>query len=216
VLQISDRVYGLKDGVVVAEMLAGETTVRQLHRFMVGRELHAEYYREARQRSPKEEIVMQAEALTVRGLGRVSPSRSSCRKVDFVLRRGEILGIAGVIGSGREALTRTPFGFLPQSSGPLTVLGRSVQLTSRDQAATLGIGYIPRERASRDLSCPRRSCPIFPWPVLARSCEPERFKPGVKENLAESWVRKLRVRAPSVDVSCLNLSGGNQAESRSF
>src|SRR5215469_4899309 len=107
VLQISDRVYVMKDGKVVAQMLASETSVPELHRLMVGRELHAEYYREARQRPPTANVVMQAEGLGVDG---------AYQHVDFTLRQGEILGVAGVIGSGREALTRTLFGFLPHST----------------------------------------------------------------------------------------------------
>src|ERR1700746_3196505 len=63
ILELSDRVYVMKDGKVVAEMPASETTVPQLHRLMVGRELHAEYYRDARHREPAEKLVMQAESL---------------------------------------------------------------------------------------------------------------------------------------------------------
>ena len=155
VLDISDRVYVMKDGKVVAEMPAGKTNVPELHRLMVGRELHAEYYREARQREPAQNLVMQAESLAVNG---------AYRNVDFTLRAGEILGIAGVIGSGREALTRTLFGFLPHSAGKLTVAGKPVRLTSPDQAAALGIGYIPRERRVEGLVL---TLPIVPNITLA-------------------------------------------------
>jgi ribose transport system ATP-binding protein len=201
VLHISDRVYVMKDGKVVAEMPAGETTVPELHRLMVGRELHAEYYREARQQPPAENVVMQAERLTVAG---------AYRNVDFTLRKGEILGIAGVIGSGREALTRTLFGFLPHSAGKLTVAGKPVRLTSPDQAAALGVGYIPRERRVEGLVL---ALPIVPNITLASL--PTVMKGGTiqsakERKLAESWVEKLRVRTPNVDALCLNLSGGNQ------
>src|SRR5258708_32162572 len=80
---------------------------------------------------------MQADGLSVEG---------AYRQVDFTLREGEILGIAGVIGSGREELPRTLFGFRPHSAGKLTVAGKKVRLTSPDQAAAVGIRYIPRER----------------------------------------------------------------------
>src|SRR6202162_5584000 len=116
VLHISDRVYVMKDGKVVTEKPAAETSVPELHRLMVGRELHAEYYREARQQPPAANVAMQAERLAVAG---------AYRNVDFTLREGEILGIAGVIGSGREELTRTLFGFLPHSTGKLVVAGKT-------------------------------------------------------------------------------------------
>src|SRR6202022_644288 len=89
VLTISDRVYVMKDGRVVAQMPTGNATVPQLHQLMVGRDRHAEYYRESRQQSPREEIVMEARGLSVMG---------AYREVDFVLHKGEVLGIAGVVG----------------------------------------------------------------------------------------------------------------------
>jgi ribose transport system ATP-binding protein len=201
VLHISDRVYVMKDGKVVAEMPASETTVPQLHRLMVGRELHAEYYREARQRVPGETVVIRAEHLTVDG---------SYRDVDFTLRQGEILGIAGVIGSGREALTRTLFGFLPHTSGTLTVSGRPVRLSSPDQAAALGVGYIPRERRVEGLVLSLPIVPNITLASLATVMKTGAIQTKRERGVAESWVKKLHVRTPSVDALCLNLSGGNQ------
>jgi ribose transport system ATP-binding protein len=201
VLHISDRVYVMKDGKVVAEMAANETTVPQLHRLMVGRELHSEYYREARQRPVGDKMVIEAKNLTANG---------SYRNVNFVLRKGEILGIAGVIGSGREALTRTLFGFLPHSSGTLTVGGQTVRLTSPDQAAALGIGYIPRERRVEGLVLALPIVPNISLASLATVMKSGAIQTRRERELAQNWVQKLRVRTPSVDVLCLNLSGGNQ------
>ncbi|MFZ0503670.1 MAG: sugar ABC transporter ATP-binding protein [Chthoniobacterales bacterium] len=201
VLDISDRVYVMKDGKVVAEMPAGETNVPELHRLMVGRELHAEYYREARQREPAQNLAMQAESLAVNG---------AYRNVDFTLRAGEILGIAGVIGSGREALTRTLFGFLPHSAGKLTVAGKPVRLTSPDQAAALGIGYIPRERRVEGLVLTLPIVPNITLASLATVMKGGAIQSAKERKLAESWVEKLHVRTPNVDALCLNLSGGNQ------
>src|ERR1700736_2373483 len=126
VLKISDRVYVMKDGRVVAQMPTGSATVPQLHQLMVGRDRHAEYYRESRQQAPRPEVVMEASGLAVDG---------AYRDVDFILRKGEVLGIAGVIGSGREELTRTLFGFGPQTNGRLQIDGHEVRLTVPSQAA---------------------------------------------------------------------------------
>ena len=86
VLEISDRVYVMKDGEVVAERLQAQLTVPELHAMMVGRDLDAEYYREARQQPPCDDVVLEARGLTVHG---------DYRDVDFALRRGEVLGVAG-------------------------------------------------------------------------------------------------------------------------
>src|SRR5258708_7670958 len=201
VLQISDRVYVTIDGKVVAEMPAGETSVPELHRLMVERELHAEYYREARQQAPAANVPMQADGLTVEG---------AYRQVDFTLREGELLGIAGVIGSARQELTRTLFGFRPHTSGKLTLAGRPVRLTSPDQAAALGIGYIPRERRTEGLVLTLPIVPTITLASLGNVMKAGAIQGAKERRLAESWVEKLRVRTPGVDALCLNLSGGNQ------
>ena len=201
VLHISDRVYAMKDGKVVAEMAAAATTVPELHRLMVGRELHAEYYREARQTPYKGRTVMQAENLAVPG---------AYRDINFTLHEGEILSIAGVIGSGREALTRTLFGFLPHSSGKLSFAGKQLRLTSPDQAAALGIGYIPRERRVEGLVLPLPIVPNITLASIATVMKAGAIQTKQERKLAQTWVDRLRIRTPNVDVLCLNLSGGNQ------
>src|ERR1700693_2036483 len=191
----------MKDGRVVGKMETGSTTVPQLHQLMVGRDRHAEYYRESRQQSPKEEMVMEARGLTVKG---------AYQEVDFMLHKGEVLGIAGVVGSGREELTRTLFGFVPQTGGTLRIDGHDVRLTVPSQAADHGVGYIPRERRTEGLVL---SLPIAVNITLS-SLPVGRIMGAISLNrerqLAKRWVDKLRIRTPTVEALCLNLSGGNQ------
>jgi ribose transport system ATP-binding protein len=201
ILELSDRIYVMKDGRVVGQMQAGSTTVPQLHQMMVGRDRHAEYYRESRQRSPRAEVVMEARNLSVKG---------AFQGVDFTLHKGEVLGIAGVVGSGREELTRTLFGFVPQTSGTLQIDGREVRLTVPSQAADHGVGYIPRERRTEGLVL---SLPIAMNMTLS-SLPTSRLTGAIhlarEQRLAKSWVEKLHIRTPGVEALCLNLSGGNQ------
>jgi ribose transport system ATP-binding protein len=201
VLELSDRIYVMKDGRVVGKMETGSTTVPQLHQMMVGRDRHAEYYRESRQQAARPEIVMEARGLSVKG---------AYRDVDFQLHKGEVLGIAGVVGSGREELTRTLFGFGPQTSGRLQIDGHEVRLTVPSQAADHGVGYIPRERRTEGLVL---SLPIAMNMTLS-SLPINRLTGAISLNrerqLAKSWVDKLHIRTPSVEALCLNLSGGNQ------
>jgi ribose transport system ATP-binding protein len=201
VLKLSDRIYVMKDGGVVAQMPVGQATVPQLHQLMVGRDRHAEYYRESRQRAPLPETVMEAKGLGVEG---------AYRDVDFALRKGEVLGIAGVIGSGREELTRTLFGFLPQMQGRLQVHGRGVCFHSPWQAADVGIGYIPRERRVEGLVLPLSVAVNITLASLQTVTSQGRISPRREKQLARRWVEKLHVRTPDIDTLCLNLSGGNQ------
>ena len=201
VLAVSDRVYVMKDGRVVAERPAPAVTVPELHAMMVGRELHSEYYRQAGQVPPALDVALEAHGLTVQG---------AYRGVDLSVRRGEVLGIAGVIGSGREELTRTLFGFLPQTSGSLHVAGREVILRTPAQAVNAGIGYIPRERRTEGLVMHLSVAANITLANLGEVIRLGAIDHRRERAVAEDWVRKLRIRTPGIGVACRTLSGGNQ------
>jgi ribose transport system ATP-binding protein len=201
VLELSDRVYVMKDGAVVADLASGEADVHQLHRLMVGRGLQAEYYREPLQKPYRAEVVLEAEGLSLTG---------AYRDVSFQLHAGEILGIAGVIGSGREELTRTLAGFAPHSIGRLRVNGVEVRLSTPADAVDRGIGYIPRERRTEGLVL---FLPVAANITLASLGELRKaglIDTSAERRLATDWVGRLKIRTPGIDALCLNLSGGNQ------
>ena len=201
VLELSDRIYVMKDGAVVAELPAADANVTTLHQLMVGRSLQAEYYREPLQKPFKEEVVLEADELS---LG------AAYKNISFKLHAGEILGIAGVIGSGREELARTLAGFAPQSSGRLLVANHEVNLSTPAQAVDIGIGYIPRERRVEGL--------VLFLPVAANITLADldtltrhgMIDAGEERRLAKSWVDRLKIRTPGINTLCLDLSGGNQ------
>ena len=201
VLELSDRIYVMKDGAVVADLPVAEADVPKLHHWMVGRSLQAEYYREPLQKPYAPEVLVEARGLS---LGQ------AYRDIDFTLHAGEILGIAGVIGSGREEMTRTLAGFAPHDGGTLTIGGHAVRFTTPAEAVDAGIGYIPRERRVEGL--------VLFLPVAANMTLPDLgsltryglIDAGKERTLAEAWVERLRIRTPSIQTLCLNLSGGNQ------
>ena len=201
VLDISDRVYVMKDGEVVAERRAADVSGPALHEMMVGRGLHAGYYREARQTPPAPEVLLEAEGLAVDG---------AFRNVDLTLRAGEIVGIAGVLGSGREELTRAIGGFLPHTGGQLRVRGRAVRLADPGQAVALGIGTVPRERRIEGLVMflsIAQNISLANLPAVMRGGFIDH---GRERAIARDWIARLRIRAPNGDVACRRLSGGNQ------
>jgi ribose transport system ATP-binding protein len=201
VLELSDRIYVMKDGAVVAEKKAAEASVTELHQLMVGRSLQAEYYREPLQKPFREEVALELDGLTLPG---------AYRDISFKLHKGEILGIAGVIGSGREELTRTLAGFTPHASGRLTVGGREATLRSPAEAVDAGIGYIPRERRIEGLVL---FLPVATNITLADLESLSRhglIDSRQERRVATDWVARLKVRTPGINTLCLNLSGGNQ------
>jgi ribose transport system ATP-binding protein len=201
VLALSDRIYVMKDGAVIDERPAGEADVPTLHRLMVGRGLQAEYYREPLQKPFAEEVVLSAEGLGLPG---------AYRDVGFELHRGEILGIAGVIGSGREALCRTLAGFAPHQAGRLAVGGRTVRFATPADAVDHGIGYLPRERRVEGLVLFLSVAANITLPSLSRLRRLGLIDAAAERSVARRWVERLGVRTPGIDSLCLNLSGGNQ------
>ena len=201
VLALSDRIYVMKDGAVVAEMKAAEADLHRLHSLMVGRGLKAEYYREPLQKPFRPEVVLAAENLGCGG---------AYRGVDFALHGGEILGIAGVIGSGREELTRTIAGFLPHDAGRLVVGGEAVRLMSPAQAVDRGIGYLPRERRAEGLVLFLSVAANITLASLNGLVRGGMIDAGREAELSQEWVRRLGIRTPGIGALCLNLSGGNQ------
>ncbi|MGJ7042430.1 ribose transport system ATP-binding protein [Shinella sp. BE166] len=201
VLRISDRVYTMKDGEVVAEHRASDVTAPQLHEIMVGRGLQTEYYKEPRQKPPRPDVVLEANGLGVKG---------AFHNLDFKIHAGEILGIAGVVGSGREELSRTLGGFMPQSEGVLKVRGEEVRFTSPEQAVKKSIGYIPRERRYEGLVMFLSIAENISLADLSSVMRGGAIDYGKERRLAAEWIRKLKIKAPGPDVACRKLSGGNQ------
>jgi ribose transport system ATP-binding protein len=130
--------------------------------------------------------------------------------VDFQLHAGEILGIAGVIGSGREELARTLAGFAPHDAGRLVLNGREVRFTTPAEAVDAGIGYIPRERRVEGLVLFLSVAANITLGNLATLTRHGLIDIGRERQLARDWVERLKVRTPGIDALCLNLSGGNQ------
>ncbi len=201
VLTISDRVYVMKDGQVVANLPNKDLEVHQLHQMMVGRGLQAEYYRESEQCPYGDEVVLEAKNIAFKG---------AYRDVSFKLHKGEILGIAGVIGSGREELCRTLFGFLTPTSGQLWVGDRLVRFKRPSDAVKHGVGYIPRERRKEGLVLYLSVAPNMTLASLGEVMRHGLINFGRESALARSWVEKLSIKTPSIRAMCLNLSGGNQ------
>ena len=201
VLQLSDRVYVMKDGHVVAEHPAAAVTAPELHEIMVGRSFHAGYYKEARQTPRGDDVLLELSGF---GVG------DACRDIDLTLHAGEVLGIAGVVGSGREEVTRAVGGFLPQTAGRLTVNGTAVRLSGPEQAVRLGIGTVPRERRIEGLVMFLSIAQNITLANLGSVMHGGMIDHGREREVATDWLKRLRIKAPNVDVACRKLSGGNQ------
>jgi len=168
-------------------------------RMMVGRELAATY--------PSRNVRAGAVALELRD---VSSEAAGVRNVSLSVRRGEIVGLAGLVGSGRTELACTVFGLTPADSGEILVGGTPSRIDSPADAIRLGVGYVPEDRRRHGVVL---EMPIAANTSLANLAAVSRgglVDEAKERELAERYARQLRVKAPSVEIEAGALSGGNQ------
>jgi ABC-type sugar transport system ATPase subunit len=199
VFEITDRIVVLRDGHNAGALDARTGTIDQLITLMVGRELGS-FAAEPRASPPGEEL------LRVEGLagGRVRP-------VSFSLRKGEILGVAGLIGSGRTEMARLLVGADRRSAGRIFLEGREVKIKSPRDAVAAGIGFVPEDRKVQALVLPMTVRENLTLTVHRAVLRLGLFLSRAKENaVTDEYVRLLRVKVSSREQEVKNLSGGNQ------
>ena len=196
---IADRVTVLRDGRTIATREMREVDRAELIRLMVGRELSAVF--------PKREVPIGEVALRVAGLG----SRAAgVHDISFEVRRGEILGLAGLVGSGRTELAETLFGLRPADSGSMHLGGRAVRIESPAEAIGYGIGYVPEDRRQHGvvLEMPiTANCSLANLAAVSRAGLISETRECA---LAERYIGQLRVKTQSAHAVGGALSGGNQ------
>ncbi len=199
VFAVSDRITVLRDGETVATRDTSATDRSALIQTMVGRALTEVFPK--RPVAPGE-VAMELRHLSNRALG--------IHDVSLSVRRGEVLGVAGLVGSGRTELAETLFGLAPADGGEILLHGASVRIGSPAQAVRLGIGYVPEDRRQHgvilemaiasNVSLARLDA-VSTYGLIDRAAE---------RSSAEDYVERLRIKAPSVSTDAGALSGGNQ------
>lgn len=202
VLRFSDRVYVLRDGAVVGERDAADATEDELYRLMIGRESGAGFYAEDRCRP------VPAAADTVLSVDGLSVG-DRVRDVSFSVRRGEIVGVAGVAGSGREELARAIFGAEP-CTGHVVLEGAPLRVDSPATAVGAGIAYVPAERRAEGMiagaSVAENITLVHPRSAARHGV----VTAARREAIARDWITRLDLRPPDPRADIARLSGGNQ------
>jgi ribose transport system ATP-binding protein len=201
VLAICDRFYVMRDGKIVGEMEAATASIPEMHHLMVGRDLHGEYYREDLQSKPGPRVVLEARGIEQRG---------AFSDVSFKLHEGEVLGIAGIIGSGRESVVRCLAGFETITGGSILLDDHPVTVNSPKKARALGIGYVPRERRAEGIVALNSVAENMTMASIRKVAANYLISFGKERALARNWVDRLHIKTPSVATAAGTLSGGNQ------
>ncbi len=154
----------------------------------------------------KEEVKKGEPVLEVRNL-----SSNVVKNVSFSLYKGEILGIAGLVGSGRTELVRLIFGADPKKSGEIYIEGKKIELKSPEDAVKVGIGLVPEDRQNQGLILKMPVRENIGTTIIRKILSFLSFIDKVKlSQIAEDFVKKLNIRTPSILEKVMYLSGGNQ------
>ena len=198
IFEVADRLTVLRDGRRIVAMPVGETTREMLIHHMVGRTLDTLYPHTARQTGPP--------VLEVEGLG----TSGALTDVSFTLGRGEILGLAGLVGSGRTTLARAIFGIVPPGRGRIKLDGVDARIAHAGRARELGIAYVPEERQRQGLVLPFSVSENLSLVILRRLSRLGFINHASERIVAHDVVRRLDIRTPGIGVPAATLSGGNQ------
>jgi ribose transport system ATP-binding protein len=199
VKRIADRVTIMRDGQYIDTLAAAETPISKIISMMVGRELADATRAEGTHAND--------EALRVTGLNR----GKFVKNVSFALRKGEILGFAGLMGAGRTEVARAIFGADPIDSGDITVHGKTVAIKSPADAVRIGLAYLSEDRKHFGLVTPmsvRDNITMASWPRFTSA--KLWMRDGELRKTSVKYVELLKVKTPSVDQETRLLSGGNQ------
>ncbi|MDQ0475299.1 sugar ABC transporter ATP-binding protein [Labrys wisconsinensis] len=204
VLAVSDVIYVLKDGQLVARLDPSTADENTLHGLMVGRERAADYYHEKRQRPVGQApILIEAEGLSEPG---------AFENVSFTLRAGEVVGIGGLLDSGKSALGKAVAGVDPPRSGTVALKGGKAARPAIGRFVRRGLGYVPAERLVDGMIAPFS----LAWNLsLASGADLFSTRLGLwrrrrETAVAARYVKDLAIRSGTPKVRCARLSGGNQ------
>jgi len=202
VMELSDRIYVMKDGAVVNVVAHGAATVEEIQHKMVGRNVDREYYREQRQK-PYEasKVLLEMEGVSLPG---------RIKDIGLKLHAGEVLCLVGTEGAGREAILRTIYGMRTPVSGSVKIKGRTVTTFNPQDAVASGVGYVPRERKIEGIVAGMNVYENMTLSQIGRYSRMGVLNVSAEKALARDWIGKLSIKAHSEYADCGNLSGGNQ------
>ncbi|MEO6079671.1 MAG: sugar ABC transporter ATP-binding protein [Steroidobacteraceae bacterium] len=202
VYAVSDRITVLRNGAPVGEYLTAELPQSALVMAMVGREVATSVAREQTHAAPSDApFVLEARGLALRG---------ALEPIDLGVRAGEVLGLGGLLGSGRTEFARLLFGLDRADAGELRVAGEAVELHDPADAIALGLALCPEERKTEGIVAGLSVRENIVLALQARSGWWRALSPARQQALAREFVALLGIKALDIETPVGALSGGNQ------
>ncbi|MBO7147936.1 MAG: sugar ABC transporter ATP-binding protein [Lentisphaeria bacterium] len=200
VKEICDNVTVLRDGELICQTPISEVDVKEMANRMVGRELKG-IFPEKRKVSADAEILLDVDQLS---------QSDRVKDVSFTLRKGEILGLAGLGGAGRTELAETLYGVRRKKSGRIFVAGKEVRLNSPSQAVRCGIAYLSEDRQKSGIIQDFGLDMNISLISLLKYCRCGFINKSVELKQAGMYRERFRIKSPSLTSPIRELSGGNQ------
>ncbi len=198
--RISDRVTVMRDGEYVGTVFTKDTTKDDIVRMMVGRVIYGEQ---------KEKSNVPADAPVVLEVQNLNAGRE-VKNVSFQLRKGEILGFAGLMGAGRTEVARALYGADPKQTGEIYINGKKVRMKTPSQAVKNGICYLSEDRKRFGLMLDKSVTENSAIASVDDYIRGGLINDGAMKKVAEEKNKLLRTKTPSMEQLLKNLSGGNQ------
>lgn len=199
-LHITDRIYVFKDGSNVGEIVTAQADENKIYEMMVGREGTGEYYKLEKQSTPGKNVVLRVDKIRKKGV---------FRDVSFELHEGEVIGIAGVVGSGKEDVCAVICGDEKIDGGTIEIKGKAVKIKEPVDALKYGVLSIPKERRTEGIM---GILPVYENMTISNLdiLKTKGIIPKKNQvSIANEWVDKLNIKLSDVSEGIENLSGGN-------
>ena len=199
IVEIADRVTVMRDGRKVGTWPIADLDIKRIGELMTGLVIDTAVTAADRSAAPP--------VLEVKGLTR----RGEYEDISFAIRKGEIVGLTGLLGAGRTELALSLFGMTAPDSGSIVLDGHPVALGSNRQAMRAGIGYVPEDRLKLGLDMRQSIRANLTVTILRRLANALGIlDPDAVRKTARSWVDRLRIKIPGLENPVDQLSGGNQ------
>lgn len=198
VFEIVDRATVFRDGQYIGTRVVGQVERNELISMMVGRPVEDIF--------PKVEVEIKDEILEVKNLTKAGKFND----ISFTLRRGEILGFAGLVGAGRSEIMNAIFGIDKLDSGEILIDGKAVRIQSPKEAIRHGIGFVTEDRKGNGLVLMRSVMENISLPTLYRFNKSVVLNKKAEGLRCNEYIKKLNVKTPTRHTSVGSLSGGNQ------
>jgi ribose transport system ATP-binding protein len=199
VFRIADQITVIKDGSVMGTVASSKVTNEEVISMMIGRKLAAMF--------PKRECTIGQELFRVEGLNR----GRKVKNVSFVVKAGEVLGIAGLVGSGRTEVVRAIFGADPKETGRIILENTVLKINSPRDAVRHGIGLVPENRKEQGVIL---ALPVKHNVTMANLKKIVNWfgmiKQKVEKTISQELVERLNIKTKSIESEVSDLSGGNQ------